>query len=208
MSDTRIVIFAKAPLPGFAKTRLIPVLGESGSAQLAVKMLTHTVRQAIEAQVGPVEVCVSPSLDHPIWSSLSLPSQVIWSEQGEGDLGRRLSRVSKRLLEENQNILLIGTDCPALDAENLRAAARSLLRHEVCITPVSDGGYALLGLRLFHESLFERIPWSTGAVFKITEHRIQALGWCYECLEKQHDIDVPDDLRWLPEAWQTFDVAD
>ena len=57
---TRIIIFAKAPVPGFAKTRLIPALGEAGAAGLARQMLFDTLKEALAAGIGPVELCVWP----------------------------------------------------------------------------------------------------------------------------------------------------
>jgi glycosyltransferase A (GT-A) superfamily protein (DUF2064 family) len=64
---TRIVIFAKVPLPGIAKTRLIPVLGEAGAARLAQQMLSDTVGEALAAELGTPELCVTPHPDDPLW---------------------------------------------------------------------------------------------------------------------------------------------
>jgi len=62
LTTTRIVIFAKAPVAGLAKTRLIPALGAETAARLARRMLLHTLHEASEAAVGQVELCVTP---HP-----------------------------------------------------------------------------------------------------------------------------------------------
>ena len=48
--STRLVIFAKAPQPGNVKTRLIPLLGAVGAAQLARRMLAHTLTEAVAAR--------------------------------------------------------------------------------------------------------------------------------------------------------------
>jgi len=93
MKLIRIVIFAKAAQPGFAKTRLIPALGEKGAADLAQRMLTHTLSEALAAKIGPVELCVTPSSTDAIWQTLVIPDEVQYSDQGEGDLGERLTRV-------------------------------------------------------------------------------------------------------------------
>jgi len=83
--SVRIVLFAKAPLPGLAKTRLIPALGALGAAELARRMLKHAVTQALAAEVGPVELCVTPFHQESTWQSLGIPAAVTWSDQGEGD---------------------------------------------------------------------------------------------------------------------------
>src|SRR5690606_40367434 len=57
VSALRIIVFAKAPRPGLAKTRLIPALGAAGAATLAARMLAHTLDQTLASGVGVVELC-------------------------------------------------------------------------------------------------------------------------------------------------------
>jgi len=197
----RIVIFAKAPLPGQVKTRLIPSLGAQGAADLARRMLTHTLAQAVAAAVGPVELCVSPSPQDPVWESMGLPVIAAWSDQGDGDLGTRMARAAQRTLAAGEAVLLIGTDCPALDAGHLRHAATVLQQVDATIIPTSDGGYVLLGLNRFHRRLFEGIEWSTHGVTRETRRRLVELGWRVQEAALLHDIDEPADLRWLPRDW-------
>jgi len=201
MSPLRIVIFAKAPLPGYAKTRLIPELGAEGAAKLAARMLHHSVQQALSANLGTVELCVAPDINHPIWPTLTLPDWIQWTAQGEGDLGARMSRATQRVIEAGESILLIGTDCPALTSQVLQTAAQALDRAPIKMVPALDGGYTLLGLSRYDPSLFIDIPWSTSAVAELTRQRAAALGW--EIIEHQplNDIDQPEDLRWLPRSF-------
>ncbi|HPE62095.1 MAG TPA: TIGR04282 family arsenosugar biosynthesis glycosyltransferase [Thiolinea sp.] len=201
MKTVRVVIFAKAPLAGLAKTRLSCALGTAGAASLARKLLNHCVAEAMAADIGPVELCVSPSARHPVWRELAIPSAVTWSEQGEGDLGERLARAAQRVIAQREAVLLIGTDCPGLTADRLQVAAASLNQHDACLHPVSDGGYALLGLSEYLPSVFMNMPWSTSAVAELTRRRIQVAGWTLKVLELLHDIDEPQDLQWLPAGW-------
>lgn len=198
---TRIVIFAKAPLPGFAKTRLIPALGASGAADLARRLLMQTVEQALAARVGPVELCIAPSVADPVWDTLSISAAVQWSNQGEGDLGERMARATQRVIECGDSVLLMGTDCPQLGAAQLRQASTALLRKDAVLLPTFDGGYALLGLNRFSPSLFAGIAWSTDTVAFETMHRLNALNWTVARCPTVHDIDVPADLAWLPATW-------
>jgi hypothetical protein len=201
MTTVRTVIFAKAPLPGFAKTRLIPALGEAEAASLASQMIKHTVNQALAADFGPVELCVTPDKDHAIWDSLALPVGIGMSEQGTGDLGVRMARITHRTINSGETLLLIGTDCPQLDRVQLRSAATALTFADACLVPVSDGGYALIGLRQFHASLFNDIPWSTARVACITRLRLTSLGWSTNEFPPLHDIDEPGDLKNMPSTW-------
>ena len=198
---TRIVIFAKAPLPGFAKTRLIPALGEQGAADLARRMLLHTVTQALAARVGPVELCVTPSIRETVWRSLSIPASVEWSEQGDGDLGNRMARAARRSIAAGDSVLLVGSDCPAVDAALLRRAALSLERFDATLVPTADGGYIVLGLKQFHVCVFENIHWSSDGVAAATLERFERLGWKLETHAALHDIDEPADLHWVDRQW-------
>ena len=201
MSRVRIVIFAKAPVPGLAKTRLIPALGAQGAADLAQRMLDHTVAQALAAEVGPVELCVTPSPDDAAWRGHARAASVTWSDQGDGDLGERMAQAVQRVTGAGESLLLIGTDCPALDAALLRRAADSLQQFDATLVPTADGGYVLLGLNRFHASLFRDIEWSTGSVAAETRRRLAGLGWKVKEHPTVQDIDEPADLRWLPPGW-------
>ena len=201
MNHVRIVIFAKAPVAGLAKTRLIPALGAQGAADLARRMLDHTVEQALAAEVGSVELCVTPSPVDVAWQNVVVAKSAAWSDQGDGDLGERMARAVQRVTGAGESLLLIGTDCPALDAAVLRSAAESLQHFDATLVPTADGGYVLLGLNGFHASLFEDIEWSTSSVAAETRRRMARLGWNVLDNPTVHDIDDPADLRWLPEGW-------
>jgi rSAM/selenodomain-associated transferase 1 len=192
---TRIVIFAKAPVAGKAKTRLIPALGEEGAARLAREMLADTVREAVASGLE-VELCATPAPADAEWKPF-LP-HINATDQGDGDLGERLARAAARVIEEDENILLIGTDCPELGRARLKAAADALERCDAVLYPVADGGYALLGLRYFDASIFRGIAWSTASVAVETKARIETLGWSLHVGETLRDIDEPEDLAHLP----------
>ncbi len=193
MTATRILIFAKAPVAGAAKTRLIPLLGAEGAARLAANMLRQTVASAIAAGLGTPELCVTPDSDDPAWQDL-LPPSVALSDQGSGDLGQRLSAAAARVIAAGENVLLIGTDCPALDGALLAAAAAHLETHDAVLHRAEDGGYVLLGLKRFDPSLFTDIAWSSDTVATTTIERIEALGWSLFFGQTLRDIDEPADL--------------
>lgn len=195
---TRIVIFAKAPVPGNVKTRLIPALGEDGAARLALRMLEDTVREAVKVDVAEVELCADPAPDHPDWKGLLPP--ILTSEQGKGDLGERLARAAERVIAAGHRAIFVGTDCPELTGERLRKACEELESHDAVIHPTFDGGYALLGLQSFDRSVFAGIEWSTLSVAQATMARIDALGWSLHIGETLQDIDEPEDLLSLDAA--------
>jgi len=66
-----IAILAKAPRPGLAKTRLMPVLGAEGAANLQARFIERTVTAAQEAAVGPVTLWVTPDRHHPAFQTIA-----------------------------------------------------------------------------------------------------------------------------------------
>jgi len=202
MTSLRIIIFAKAPLPGLAKTRLIPALGAAGASALARRMLDHTVGEALAAGLGPVELCVTPSLLDPAWRQTGSTTGIEWSDQGTGDLGARMARTADRGLTKDDGVILIGTDCPALDHILLRYLAGALMEREAVLLPTFDGGYAALGLRRYADQIFDGIAWSTDSVAAATIERLDAAGFSHMQLPTVSDIDEPGDLQWLPASWR------
>jgi hypothetical protein len=191
---TTIVIFAKQPVPGKVKTRLIPALGAEGAARLAAEMLERTVEEALATGLA-VERCGEP--DAAEWHE-ARPGLAL-TAQGEGGLGERLARAARRVLDETP-VLLIGGDCPELDRRLLGEAAAALATRDAVIHPAHDGGYALLGLRWFDPSLFEGIAWSTDSVAEQTLARIEAMGWSLRTGETLRDMDESEDLAHLRHA--------
>jgi rSAM/selenodomain-associated transferase 1 len=201
MRASHIIIFAKAPRPGLAKTRLIPALGAEGAARLARVMLQHTLQEALAVGADCVELCMTPGPRDPAWSDCELPRSIILSDQGDGILGERLARASERALTASDAVVLIGTDCPLLTAGLLHEALNALQHSEAVMSPAVDGGYVLLGFKRFDPSLFQGIAWSTNTVASATRERISQLSWRLHCLPALGDIDEPADLQHLPEGW-------
>lgn len=199
--STAIIVFAKAPAPGLAKTRLAPVLGEAGAAALAERMLRHALDQAVAADVGPVELCAAPDATHPALQAAAADKGVCLTEQGTGDLGLRMHRALARSLMRQGRALLIGTDAPSLTAAVLRQAASVLQAHDAVFVPALDGGYALVGQRRADPRWFADMRWSHDRVMEDTRERLRAAGVRWAELPAVADIDEPDDLVHLPPGW-------
>lgn len=199
--STAIIVFAKAPVPGLAKTRLAPALGELGAAALAERMLHHALAQATAADVGPVELCAAPDATHPAMQAAAAEHGSRLTEQGTGDLGLRMHRALTRSLLRHGRALLIGTDAPALDASVLRQAASALQDHDAVFVPALDGGYALVGQRRADPRWFSDMRWSHDRVMDETRERLRAAGVRWAELPPVADIDEPVDLVHVPPGW-------
>jgi glycosyltransferase A (GT-A) superfamily protein (DUF2064 family) len=115
-----------------------------------------------------------------------------------------MAAVAQRVLASGANLLLLGMDCPELEAHHLQTAAAQLSGSDAALIPSLDGGYVLLGLRRFHPALFQAVPWSTDAVCAITRERLRTLGWSWSEQCPLADLDEPVDLDRLPQTirWQ------
>jgi uncharacterized protein len=205
--STTVIVFAKAPVPGLAKTRLAPALGADGAAALAARMLEHTVGQAVAAGLGPVEICAAPDAGHALFEHLAREHRVRLSAQDSGDLGERMHRAFERTLAPGRPALLIGADAPALDAAVLRQAAAALAGHDAVFVPALDGGYVLVGLHQVDRRCFSGIAWSTPQVMQDTRDRLAAAGLSWAELSPLADVDEPTDLQHVPPAWLTAAAA-
>lgn len=205
--NTALVMLAKAPVAGQAKTRMAPALGASGAARLAEQLLVHAVQQAVQLPWAALELCVSPDTTHPVFAQLQGlgppegPGRLMLSVQGDGDLGQRMHRAMVRGLSRHAAVLLMGTDAPGLTAPVLQQAALVLQTSDAVFVPAWDGGYALVGLRRPVPALFEGMVWSTPHVMAETRQRARDAGLFWRELAPVHDMDEPADLQHLPPDW-------
>ncbi len=198
---SRLMIFAKAPVAGQAKTRLAPVLGAAGAASLHARLVRDTVGRMVHARLCPVELWVSPGTGHPLFAALAAEFGVRVLAQRGADLGARMAHALGTALAGADAAVLIGTDCPGLGSGQVRAALSSMGEADAVLGPVEDGGYVLLGLREAAEALFTDMPWSTAAVAQETRRRMAALGWRWRELPLLWDLDRPEDLARLDAGW-------
>ena len=190
-----IAILAKAPVPGLAKTRLIPHLGAQGAASLQGWLLRRTVMAALDASVGPVTLWCTPDMQHPDFMACLAYGPITLRHQPEADLGVRMWTAIAE--SPSSGSLVIGTDCAVLTPEFLRKAAAALEHNRAVVAPAEDGGYVLIGLREASMSVFSRIDWSTDQVMLQTRQRLDAHYVPWAQLETLWDIDRHEDFERL-----------
>ncbi|WP_461482127.1 TIGR04282 family arsenosugar biosynthesis glycosyltransferase, partial [Porticoccus sp.] len=135
----------------------------------------------------------------PMLFSISCsPLRVRWAAVSRGGgLGERMAFAFADRLQHHAKVVLIGSDCPAIDADYVRAALLALDEVPAVLGPAADGGYVLIGLTAAAPALFADVPWGTGAVLSVTRQRLVALRWSWRELDILPDIDRPGDLRHL-----------
>ena len=195
-----IMVFAKAPETGQVKTRLIPVLGAQGAANLHEKLVRHTLATVTRANLCPVQLWCAPcpSWPHAFFARCQSDFPVSLHEQCGNDLGERMHHALTTALQKYAYVVLIGTDCPTLTTHYLHQALDALQQgaHAV-LGPAADGGYVLIGARQSPASLFSGIPWGTASVLNETRTRLRNLEWQWQELTELWDVDRPEDLPRL-----------
>lgn len=190
-------MFARAPVSGEVKTRLIPRLGADGAARLQMKLTEHAVATAIASEVGPVELWCSPDILHPTFAALAQQG-VALHDQGSGDLGERMYRALSSAIRDGDFAVLIGSDCPSLTPHDLRLAAHALRDGaDVAFVPAEDGGYVLIAARSCSPRLFDDISWGSDRVMAQTRNRLREVGQSWRELSPRWDIDRPEDYDRL-----------
>jgi uncharacterized protein len=203
------ILFARVPVPGNVKTRLI---GPSEASGL-------TAEQACSlhlACVGDVAELLERALPHAqkwlYWSEapgpecsvgeLGLPPSFGIALQSGSDLGERMARAVERTLSAGAGrVLLVGSDSPTLPPEYLSQAIAALESSDVVIGPSDDGGFYLIGAKSFKREIFDGVAWSSAETYAQTVANVRASGLTLTTLPSWYDVDEWRDLqRMISEA--------
>ncbi len=195
----KLIVFSRLPLPGSAKTRLIPAIGAKAAAELQQDMTKRMLNTAEVACGGDVELEVRYTGGTRTAMASMFGFRHRYCEQGTGDLGEKLSRSFDDAFRDGaRNVICVGSDCPEIDTPILKQAFHALKTHDVVVGPAADGGYYLIGTRVPAPALFKSIDWGTPQVLQQTMDKLKSLRLGAQLLPELHDVDVPDDLN----VWQ------
>jgi rSAM/selenodomain-associated transferase 1 len=190
-----LLVFLKLPVPGGAKTRLVPHLGPQAAAELYRVLAQEEVR-ATAPEAGEYErlLCFAPAAERDAIAQW-FPGEELWP-QPEGDLGTRMALAfAEGFRRGARRVAIVGTDVPAVSRAHVLEALHSLEAHDLTLGPAHDGGYYLLALRRPEPRLFAGIPWSTSLVGRETLARAEGFGLRVALLETLTDVDTIGDVR-------------
>jgi uncharacterized protein len=186
-----LIIFTRFPVTGSVKTRLIPLLGESGACALHQKMVSHTLKKLYSFPRIQIWFEGSDEYEMRTW----LGDKYEYKKQIQGDLGEKMLHAFQEVFSTGETkAALVGTDCPAIDLLHIEETMQNLDRSDVVIGPAQDGGYYLIGMKAPHEGLFRAMFWGTDQVCKITKERAELEKLEVSLLEVLSDVDRPEDL--------------
>ena len=203
MKDTCVCVFAKAPISGQVKTRLLPALSKQQACRAHESLLQHCISQ-IQHPDWQSQLW-STDISHPYIQTCAQQHAMILHEQQGMNLGEKMAFAVQQSLENFQYVIIIGTDCPSLDA-SLIAEAVQYLRNgtRVVLGPATDGGYVLIGFSVEANSIFTNIDWGSDQVLNATRTRLREADLTWHELTEHRDIDRPDDLPYLQQTYPTL----
>ena len=196
--EGRLLVFAKAPVPGRVKTRLISRYGPKGAADLYKAITRRTLLLLQATPLCLVELWCTPDSRHSFFATCRRDYGVRLRIQRGADLGRRMDHALRNALIDCRYAMVIGGDVPSLEVQDLRFALQALaVGQDAVLGPAEDGGYVLIGLRRPCPSLFEGIDWGGPRVLAATRRRLERAGLSWAELPLRWDVDRPAEARRL-----------
>ncbi len=209
MSEQRcVVLFVKFPEKGKVKSRLAQDL-EGDFVLLLYRSMVLDAIDMLKKSHFPFCICFDPpgSGEHvQQW----LGPEYAYMPQTGVDIGERMERAFVRLFSEGmQEVLLIGSDIPALTVDVIGEAFHSLAKFDAVVGPANDGGYYLVGFtkNAFLPFIFHDVKWSTGRVFEETIERLRGAKRSIHILPACIDADTKEDLKAILDLGEGQAVA-
>ena len=186
-----LLLFAKAPIPGKVKTRLMSDCSAEQAAEIAQLLMEASIQKACEFWPGEVYLSASLDLDHIFFVQMQQRYPISITQQCEGDLGEKMRHA---LAEFGYPCAVMGCDAPHVLPSALEQAYESLDAGESVIGPSEDGGYYFLGLCRDYNLLFSNMPWGSNQVLENTLLRACSIDLSLTELPKLNDVDEWQDL--------------
>lgn len=190
--------FAREPVVGAVKTRMIPHLSPEQACELHCELVLRTVDTLSAAGLGPVELAVTDNVEHALFARCRASGVAGIDRQRGADLGERMYNALVGGLARFDRVVLVGSDCPGIDGDYLVQAVSALDHADIVLGPAVDGGYVLIGATRIFPEVFAEVPWGSDSVFAQTLGRLRSLKLEWLELPALADIDRPEDLpAWL-----------
>ena len=192
------MLFARVPVPGQVKTRLIPALGSVGACQLHQAMLDRGLETLMASGAHARQLWLAGDSRSQVTAGWASREGVSVHWQQGADIGARMAHAFAHNFEAGfGRVIVAGSDCPLLTVGHYQRARQALDSLDAVIVPALDGGYVMLGLRRWDEALFQGVRWGTDSVLDTTVAKLEEMGWTWRAMPALPDIDRVEDLAHL-----------
>lgn len=197
-----LLVVAKAPEPGRAKTRLAATVGDRVAAEIAAAALLDTLDAVAAAPVAARVVAITGDLDAAANGAeirQRLASFTVIPQRGE-DFAVRLANAHADAAG-GLPVLQIGMDTPQVSADLLTGCARRLLEAPAVLGPARDGGWWVLGVaEPAMAQCLRTVPMSVPDTGDLTLKALRNNGIDVATVEALADVDFVDDVAVVREA--------
>ncbi|MCW9046893.1 MAG: TIGR04283 family arsenosugar biosynthesis glycosyltransferase [Gammaproteobacteria bacterium] len=189
----QLIVFIKAPIPGFCKTRLTPYLSPEEASDFYESLVKNCFNKITAIKNTDISIYTYPDINHPFIKKISQQYSTTCHLQSGENLGERMFNALNESLKTYDKSILIGTDCPLLDQSYLEQAFKALEQDDIVLGPADDGGYVLVGASKIEAQLFNNINWGTDSVLKQSLHNANKAAYKTHLLDTLWDVDTPQD---------------
>jgi uncharacterized protein len=199
-----LLVVAKAPVPGRAKTRLAATVGDQVAAEIAAAALLDTLDAVADTPVATRVVALTGELADAADADeirRRLASFAVISQRGN-DFGDRLANAhADAAAVDGHPVLQIGMDTPQVTAELLTDCGRRLVESPAVLGMARDGGWWALGVDspAFAECL-RGVPMSQPDTGELTLKALRNNGIDVTRLDELADFDIADDVAAVREV--------
>lgn len=197
-----LLVVAKAPVPGRAKTRLAATLGDRLAAEIAAAALLDTLDAVRAAPVAGRVVALTGALADAVRGAEidhRLDSFTVIAQRGNDFAGRLANAHADAA--DGHPVLQIGMDTPQVTAESLTGYARQLDDAAAVLGLAPDGGWWALGVRTpASAECLRGVPMSTPDTGLLTLNALQRSGIEVRMLDELADFDVVDDIATVRQS--------
>jgi uncharacterized protein len=197
-----VLVVAKAPEPGRAKTRLAATVGDRVAADIAAAALLDTLDAVAAAPVAARVVAFTGDLDAAAGAAeirRRLGPFTVIPQRGD-DFADRLANAHADSAD-GYPVLQIGMDTPQVTAGLLTDCARQLLGAPAVLGLAYDGGWWVLGVGApTMAECLRTVPMSQPDTGELTLQALRDNGIEVTRVQRLADIDVVDDIAAVREA--------
>jgi uncharacterized protein len=194
-----VLVVAKAPVPGLAKTRLAAAVGPMAAADIAAAALLDTLNAVAAAPVAARVVALTGDLDAARCAAElreRLRDFAVIDQRGDSFADRLANAHADAFAAAGpQPVLQIGMDTPQVTAGLIARCAEALLSAPAVLGMAPDGGWWVLGAHSATTAgVLRGLPMSQHDTGAVTLRALRDTGVDVTLVEELRDVDTIDDV--------------
>lgn len=194
MSSRALVLLAKDPRPGKAKTRMTPPLSPEEAAELSHCFIQDALKAALAVRDVDRYLFFAPEGAREFFQEMAPHGFSLIPQQGRNLTERCIHSDNHVFAMGHSRMVQMGTDTPQTQPEDIEAAFNVLEEYDMGIGPARDGGYYMLSLSQPANGIYQDVVMGKDTVFQKMLANARRLGLRAKVLPEWIDADTHQDL--------------